>query len=207
MLSPDADTRAEAGAAGGRRDSSGRRRGRFRAGGTSGCPSERIRTGQAGTAHSTYRDCAGRGAGDAAGIVGRSSSGRAQPREAGGSRKQEHMMVNRKPAGVEVRHLYRNLERPLRCETRAGKPRRSDCCGSRWCSSRDLAYGQLTLRATGLVFTTLLSLVPLLALSFSVLKAFGVLQPDRSDTARVPRPAGREKRGRKQVARSSSSRT
>jgi len=40
--------------------------------------------------------------------------------------------------------------------------------------ARDLAYGQLTLRATGLVFTTLLSLVPLLALSFSVLKAFGV---------------------------------
>ncbi|MDP2639826.1 MAG: hypothetical protein Q8Q16_04045 [Betaproteobacteria bacterium] len=39
---------------------------------------------------------------------------------------------------------------------------------------RDLAYGQLTLRATGLVFTTLLSLVPLLALSFSVLKGFGV---------------------------------
>jgi membrane protein len=39
---------------------------------------------------------------------------------------------------------------------------------------RDIAYGQLTLRATGLVFTTLLSLVPLLALSFSVLKAFGV---------------------------------
>jgi membrane protein len=39
---------------------------------------------------------------------------------------------------------------------------------------RDLAYGQLTMRATGLVFTTLLSLVPLLALSFSVLKAFGV---------------------------------
>jgi membrane protein len=40
--------------------------------------------------------------------------------------------------------------------------------------ARDLAYGQLALRATGLVFTTLLSLVPLLALSFSVLKAFGV---------------------------------
>lgn len=40
--------------------------------------------------------------------------------------------------------------------------------------ARDLAYGQLTLRATGLVFTTLLALVPLLALSFSVLKAFGV---------------------------------
>jgi membrane protein len=40
--------------------------------------------------------------------------------------------------------------------------------------ARDVTYGQLTLRATGLVFTTLLSLVPLLALSFSVLKAFGV---------------------------------
>lgn len=40
--------------------------------------------------------------------------------------------------------------------------------------ARDLAYGQLTLRAMGLVYTTLLSLVPLLALSFSVLKAFGV---------------------------------
>ena len=34
--------------------------------------------------------------------------------------------------------------------------------------------GQLTLRAMGLVYTTLLSIVPLLALSFSVLKAFGV---------------------------------
>jgi membrane protein len=39
---------------------------------------------------------------------------------------------------------------------------------------RDLADGQLTLRAMSLVYTTLLSLVPLLALSFSVLKAFGV---------------------------------
>ncbi|BAN36243.1 Ribonuclease BN [Sulfuricella denitrificans skB26] len=40
--------------------------------------------------------------------------------------------------------------------------------------SHDLARGQLTLRAMGLVYTTLLSIVPLLALSFSVLKAFGV---------------------------------
>ncbi len=39
---------------------------------------------------------------------------------------------------------------------------------------RDLFYGQLNLRAMGLVYTTLLSLVPLLALSFSVLKGFGV---------------------------------
>ena len=39
---------------------------------------------------------------------------------------------------------------------------------------RDLGEGQLTLRAMSLVYTTLLSLVPLIALSFSVLKGFGV---------------------------------
>jgi len=39
---------------------------------------------------------------------------------------------------------------------------------------RDFLSGQLSLRATSLVFTTLLSLVPLLAVAFSVLKAFGV---------------------------------
>jgi membrane protein len=40
--------------------------------------------------------------------------------------------------------------------------------------ARDLLDGQLTLRAMSLVYTTLLSIVPLLAVSFSVLKAFGV---------------------------------
>jgi len=40
--------------------------------------------------------------------------------------------------------------------------------------SQELLGGQLTLRAMSLVYTTLLSLVPLLAVSFSVLKAFGV---------------------------------
>ncbi|HKK32088.1 MAG TPA: YhjD/YihY/BrkB family envelope integrity protein [Desulfomicrobiaceae bacterium] len=39
---------------------------------------------------------------------------------------------------------------------------------------RDLLDEDLTLRAMSLVYTTLLSLVPLLALSFSVLKGFGV---------------------------------
>jgi membrane protein len=46
--------------------------------------------------------------------------------------------------------------------------------------AREIAAGQLTLRAMSLVYTTLLSLVPLLAVSFSVLKGFGVqdqLQP------------------------------
>ncbi|MES1943479.1 ribonuclease BN [Salinisphaera sp. PC39] len=39
---------------------------------------------------------------------------------------------------------------------------------------RDLGGGQITLRAMSLVYTTLLSLVPLLALAFSLLKGFGV---------------------------------
>ena len=39
---------------------------------------------------------------------------------------------------------------------------------------RDLFEGQLTLRSMSLVYTTFLATVPLLALSFSVLKAFGV---------------------------------
>lgn len=39
--------------------------------------------------------------------------------------------------------------------------------------ARDAARGELTLRAMSLVFTTLLAIVPLIAFSFSVLKAFG----------------------------------
>jgi membrane protein len=39
---------------------------------------------------------------------------------------------------------------------------------------RELMGGQLNLRAMSLVYTTLLSIVPLLAVSFSVLKSFGV---------------------------------
>lgn len=45
---------------------------------------------------------------------------------------------------------------------------------------RELLSGQLTLRATGLVYTTLLSAIPLLALCFSLVKVLGVhevLQP------------------------------
>ena len=39
---------------------------------------------------------------------------------------------------------------------------------------RDLAFGEILLRATSLVYTTLLSIVPMLALTFSLSKAFGV---------------------------------
>ena len=40
--------------------------------------------------------------------------------------------------------------------------------------TRDIISGQLTLRSMSLVYTTLLSVVPLLAFSFSVLKGLGV---------------------------------
>jgi len=39
---------------------------------------------------------------------------------------------------------------------------------------RDLMEGMITLRAMGLVYTTILAIVPLIAVSFSVLKGFGV---------------------------------
>lgn len=42
-----------------------------------------------------------------------------------------------------------------------------------WVMVRDLADGQLSLRAMSLVYTTLLSIVPMLALAFSLLKALG----------------------------------
>jgi membrane protein len=43
-----------------------------------------------------------------------------------------------------------------------------------WAVLRDIASGELNLRAMSLVYTTLLSIVPLIAVSFSALKAFGV---------------------------------
>ncbi len=55
---------------------------------------------------------------------------------------------------------------------------------------RDVALGQLTLRAMSLVYTTLLSIVPLLALSFSVLKAFGVTNQIRPLLLNLLEPLG-----------------
>lgn len=43
-----------------------------------------------------------------------------------------------------------------------------------WAVLRDIASGELNLRAMSLVYTTLMSIVPLIAVSFSALKAFGV---------------------------------
>lgn len=42
-----------------------------------------------------------------------------------------------------------------------------------WAVIRDFRTGDINLRAMSLVYTTMLSLVPLLAVSFSVLKGFG----------------------------------
>jgi membrane protein len=55
---------------------------------------------------------------------------------------------------------------------------------------RDLADGQLNLRAMSLVYTTLLSLVPLLAITFSVLKGFGVHNQIEPLLLRVFAPLG-----------------
>lgn len=55
---------------------------------------------------------------------------------------------------------------------------------------RDLAAGQITMRAMGLVYTSLLSLVPLLALAFSLLKAFGMDNTLRPMLERFLAPLG-----------------
>jgi membrane protein len=52
--------------------------------------------------------------------------------------------------------------------------------------------GLLTLQAMGLVFTTLLSLVPFLAVTFSVLKAFGAQQQLEPFLARMLEPMGEQ---------------
>ena len=60
--------------------------------------------------------------------------------------------------------------------TRYGPPGRlvAGILRNLWAVLRDIVSGQLTLRAMSLVYTTLLSVVPLMAVSFSVLKGFGV---------------------------------
>ncbi|MFP3944005.1 MAG: YhjD/YihY/BrkB family envelope integrity protein [Alphaproteobacteria bacterium] len=57
----------------------------------------------------------------------------------------------------------------------------------------DLSEGQLTLWAMSLVYTTLLSLVPLLAISFSVLKGFGVHNQIEPFLLNMLQPLGPEK--------------
>lgn len=54
--------------------------------------------------------------------------------------------------------------------------RRAPIVGTRvaYAIGRDALQGELTLQAMGLVYTTLLALVPLIALSFSLLKGFGM---------------------------------
>jgi len=54
----------------------------------------------------------------------------------------------------------------------------------------DIQRGEITMRAMGLVYTTLLSLVPMLALAFSMLKAFGVDNALRPVLQRFLAPLG-----------------
>ncbi|MEM8982522.1 MAG: YihY/virulence factor BrkB family protein [Pseudomonadota bacterium] len=55
---------------------------------------------------------------------------------------------------------------------------------------RDLMSGQLTLRAMGLVYTTLLSIVPLLAFSFSLFKGFGIHNNLKNELYNLMAPLG-----------------
>ena len=55
---------------------------------------------------------------------------------------------------------------------------------------KDIQAGQLNLRAMSLVFTTFLSLVPLLAFSFSILQAFGVHDQMQPILEELLRPLG-----------------
>jgi membrane protein len=57
---------------------------------------------------------------------------------------------------------------------------------------RDLFEGQISMRAISLVYTTLLSLVPILALAFSVLKAFGVHNTLEPLLTELLRPLGNQ---------------
>jgi membrane protein len=56
--------------------------------------------------------------------------------------------------------------------------------------ARDLAHGDINLRAMGLVFTTLLSVVPLIAFAFAVLKGFGAHRELRPIVLEFFRPMG-----------------
>lgn len=56
--------------------------------------------------------------------------------------------------------------------------------------SRDIQEGDLSLRATSLVYTTLLSLAPLLAIAFSVLKGFGAHDQIEPFLRRLLEPLG-----------------
>ena len=55
---------------------------------------------------------------------------------------------------------------------------------------RDFFSGQLTMRAMSLVYTTLLSIVPLLAFSFAILKGFGVFKQLEPYLANLLAPLG-----------------
>jgi membrane protein len=57
---------------------------------------------------------------------------------------------------------------------------------------RDLTSGQLTMRAMSLVYTTLLSVVPLLAFSFALLKGFGVFKQLEPFLAELLAPLGEQ---------------
>ena len=76
--------------------------------------------------------------------------------------------------------------------TKAGLPGRVVAIVLRYLYAmiRDFFSGQLTMRAMSLVYTTLLSIVPLLAFSFAILKGFGVFNDLEPYLANLLAPLG-----------------
>lgn len=77
------------------------------------------------------------------------------------------------PAGL-VERIRRRVWQDRLCDLSPARRRLVGMVRGAWLVARELAAGDLTNRAASLVYTTLLSLVPLLAVSFAVLKGFGV---------------------------------
>jgi membrane protein len=80
--------------------------------------------------------------------------------------------------------------------TRAGLPGRVLAVILRYLYAvlRDFFSGQLTMRAMSLVYTTLLSVVPLLAFSFAILKGFGIFNELEPYLANLLEPLGEQGR-------------
>ncbi|MDA0679473.1 MAG: YihY family inner membrane protein [Proteobacteria bacterium] len=93
-----------------------------------------------------------------------------------------------------IARLYNELDKLIWSNrlTKAGLPGRILVVVLRYLYAmlRDFFSGQLTMRAMSLVYTTLLSVVPLLAFSFAILKGFGIFNELEPYLANLLAPLG-----------------
>ena len=104
--------------------------------------------------------------------------------------------IRRKTAGINVNRLWETAREEVWETDLKSLPRwrRAGVLSFRiiWKVASDLHAGQLNLRAMSLVYTTILSLVPLLAISFSVLKGFGVHEQLYDLSSQLLEPLGEQ---------------